>query len=147
MNNRKQRVISQLGMPPGTAAGRLRKMVLFHLLCRLEENTCFKCSQSIENVDDLSIEHKLPWENRDPKLFWDLNNIAFSHLRCNKAHERPGGRGKRKVAPEGMCWCSYHEVFEPTDNFYPDSERWNGLRAYCKTGRYERVPKYLKSTI
>jgi hypothetical protein len=86
MNARKQRVVAQLGMPPGTAAGRLRKIILFHLLCRLEENICFKCAKEIVTVDELSIEHKEPWEGRSAELFWDLNNIAFSHLRCNTIH-------------------------------------------------------------
>jgi uncharacterized protein YdaU (DUF1376 family) len=40
----------------------------------------------IETADELSIEHKLPWEGVSVKLFWSLDNIAFSHLRCNRNH-------------------------------------------------------------
>jgi hypothetical protein len=47
-----------LGMPHGTAANRLRKMILFNLLQRHGENVCFKCSKFIETADELSIEHK-----------------------------------------------------------------------------------------
>lgn len=41
--------------------------------------------KKINTVDELSIEHKEPWENSDnPKeLFFNLDNISFSHLKCN----------------------------------------------------------------
>lgn len=78
-----------LGMPHGTACNKLRKQILFHLLIKLGENKCFKCSEIIEKVADLSIEHKQPWEGISADLFWDLNNIAFSHLHCNRPHRQP----------------------------------------------------------
>lgn len=122
-----------LGIPFGTACGRLRKNILFHLLTRLKENVCFKCSQAIEKVDDLSIEHKTPWENRSADLFWDLNNIAFSHLRCNVPHTpRNNGGWNRKEAPEGMAWCVGCQIFEPAENFWASRSHWNGLQKYCK---------------
>lgn len=96
MSNEKKS--ATLGMPHGTACNRLRKNILFHLLKKLNENICFKCEIAIESVDDLSIEHKKPWEGRDPSLFWDIENIAFSHLHCNRPHVngaqkyfKPGG--------------------------------------------------------
>lgn len=41
--------------------------------------------RKINTVEELSIEHKTPWLNsNNPKeLYFDLNNIAFSHLSCN----------------------------------------------------------------
>ena len=72
-----------LGIPHGTACKRLRKMVLFDLLRRHGENVCFKCAGVIEIAEELSIEHKQPWEGISIELFWSLENIAFSHLRCN----------------------------------------------------------------
>ena len=81
MNARGARKSAFLGMPHGTACNRLRKMVLFNLLQRHGENICFKCSETIEHADDLSIEHKEPWEGVSVELFWSLENIAFSHLR------------------------------------------------------------------
>jgi hypothetical protein len=136
-----ERKNATLGMPFGTACGRLRKLILFHLICRLEENICFKCHKPIERVEDLSIEPNLPWEGILADLFWDLNNIAFSHLRCNVPHVRRGGEPQRKIGPPGTAWCAYHEIFEPRENFYPAPENWHGLRNQCKTGRYERTPK------
>ena len=74
-----------LNMNFGTASHRLRKSILFDLLRRFDLDHCFRCEQKIEDVDDLSIEHKEPWQGaNDPKAaFFDLKNIAFSHLRCN----------------------------------------------------------------
>ena len=76
---------NMLGMPHGTAANRLRKNILFSLVCALKANECFQCGGVIQSVEDLSIEHKEPWmQANDPvESFFDLNNIAFSHLKCN----------------------------------------------------------------
>lgn len=76
-----------LGMPIGTAANRLRKMVLFSLLVRLRENFCYRCGSEILSVADLSIEHKEAWLRAENPVdaFFDLDNIAFSHLSCNSA--------------------------------------------------------------
>ena len=75
-----------LGMPHGTASNRLRKTILFSMLYgKVYDRQCFRCDQQIEDVDDMSIEHKEPWQSaNDPKaVFFDLENTAFSHLRCN----------------------------------------------------------------
>lgn len=131
--NSNKRKDATLGMPHGTANGRLRKNILFHLLRKLNENVCFKCGQKIEKVEDLSIEHKLPWEGRSAELFWDLDNIAFSHLHCNRPHERGnGGRALRKIGPEGTAWCSGCQDFLPIEKFYNKQTRWNGFTSNCK---------------
>ncbi|SRR5216683_2767220 len=135
---RSKRIAEQLGMSHGAAANRLRKMVLFDLLQRHEENYCFKCGGVIGCSNDLSLEHKEPWEGRSAKLFWDLGNIAFSHTDCNMPHIYRGGTPKRKVAPEGMSWCSPHRRFEPIENFFKNAAKWNGLAEYCKESRPER---------
>jgi hypothetical protein len=78
-----------LGMPAGTAFARLRKILLFDLACRLEVATCFHCGHEIRSVSEFSIEHKEPWEGPDAtRLFFDISNIAFSHLACNSAAAR-----------------------------------------------------------
>lgn len=47
-------------------------------------------SKKIETVKELSIEQKTPWlDSENPvSVFFDLNNIAFSHLKCNIADRR-----------------------------------------------------------
>ena len=72
-----------LGMPYGTASSRLKKSVMLLLLKKLGENWCYRCGAEIETERELSIDHKKSWLNVDVKLFWDLDNIAFSHLSCN----------------------------------------------------------------
>jgi hypothetical protein len=129
--NRNERIAQQLGMSHGAAAGKLRKQVLFHLLERLKENVCFKCNELILTPDDLSIEHKKPWEGRDASLFWDLENIAFSHCDCNRPHIHGGGL-HRPTFPPGMIWCSGHKQLLPESNFYKDSSTWHGFRFTCK---------------
>lgn len=89
MNNKYKKGIekknSQLGMPLGTASSKLKKKILFHLLKETGKNICFQCGKTIENEDELSIEHKIPYlDSENPtELFFDIENIAFSHLSCN----------------------------------------------------------------
>ena len=76
-----------LGMNFCTATNRLKKQLLFSLVKKLEMDYCFQCGAQIEDIRQLSVEHKIPWLSSDnPKeLFWDLENLAFSHLSCNSA--------------------------------------------------------------
>ena len=135
-----------LGIPHGTACGRLRKMILFNLLQRHGENVCFKCVRLIETADELSIEHKEPWEGISVELFWDLENIAFSHMRCNRTHRRKGGRADmKKVGPEGTAWCRNCKAFLPVSAFSRHSSRWNGLHPWCNPC-YERRRKQAKTS-
>lgn len=61
------------------------KNILYNLLVRFNLNKCYQCGNTIDKVEELSIEHKTPWLDSDtPKeLFFNLENIAFSHLSCN----------------------------------------------------------------
>lgn len=88
----------QLGMAPGTAQAKLRKSLLFYLAQKCGLDVCFHCNKQIESVDELSIEHMTPWlDSDDPKaLFFDLDNIAFAHLRCNIGAAR---KSNRKLCP------------------------------------------------
>ena len=117
-----------LGMPYGTAMNRLRKQLMFKFLKELGYDVCYKCETLIESAEELSIEHKEPWLGRDVDKFWDLDNIAFSHLRCNTRHNT----GK-KEGPEGTAWCCVHQQFLPVEEFWPSASRWNGYRNMCKT--------------
>lgn len=90
MDKQGQKKADQLGMPHGTAQGRLRKNVMFSLIKLCGVDVCFQCGESIDSPDDLSIEHKVPWlDSESPvELFFDLTNIAFSHLKCNAGAAR-----------------------------------------------------------
>lgn len=74
-----------LGMPHGTAANKLRKLLLFDMAGRLGKLNCYRCNKPIETVEEFSIDHIQDWEySNSPKdLFLDVKNIAFSHFICN----------------------------------------------------------------
>lgn len=100
----------QLGMPLGTAANRLRKMLLFDMMQRLGEDSCFRCGRRIQDIKNFSIEHKQPYlnSNNPAELFFDLNNIAFSHLSCNCSAGRLGEYPLRHGTTRGYrrgCRC------------------------------------------
>lgn len=82
--------VEQLGMSRGCAATRLRKMILFSFVQKLGLDRCFQCGKRIESLAEFSVEHKVPWlDSEDPvALFFDLDNIAFSHLKCNSRATR-----------------------------------------------------------
>lgn len=116
--NRKKNI--QLGMPYGTACNKLRKSLLFSLIKELNKNVCYQCGKIIESEDELSIEHKIPFlDSEDPKkLFFDLNNIAFSHLKCNaKAARRPIGikikhEERAKKGLHNLCKLNEEQVLK-----------------------------------
>lgn len=89
MSNKKA---NQLGMNPSTARHRLIKDVLFKLICETGNNKCFQCGEPMER-DTFSIEHKTPWLDSDNpiELYFDLENISYSHLSCNVASARRTG--------------------------------------------------------
>ena len=105
MVNKKKR--EQLGMPFGTASGKLRKSIIFWLVQETKRDMCFRCDTQIVDIDNLSIEHKEDWlDSSDPvELFFSLDNIAFSHLKCNiSATDRK--HGDRAMYNPGGCRCN-----------------------------------------
>ena len=74
-----------LGIDKGTAMGRLKKIIMFELAKKAGMDRCHRCKLLITDVSEFSVEHIEPWLWKDVKLFWDINNIAFSHLSCNSS--------------------------------------------------------------
>lgn len=127
-----------LGEPYGTASAKLRKMILFSLIRRLELDVCFRCGKKIESIEDLSIEHIEAWLNSDSprEKFYDLNNIAFSHLRCNSScanrdHVRNPILSTRIVDKEDTAWCSGCQRELDKKQFHKNKYRWSGLQSRC----------------
>lgn len=79
----------QLGMNPSTAANRLVKDLLWSFILQSNRGNCCKCNLPMAR-DTFSIEHIEPWlDSDDPvKVYFDLENIGFSHLRCNVEDRR-----------------------------------------------------------
>lgn len=99
----------QLGMPVGTASNRLRKMIIFDYAQKCGHDKCFQCGEKIDNIDNFSIEHKVPYlDSEDPTfLFFDLNNIGFSHLSCNSSasRKRQPTHGLHSTYSNAGCRC------------------------------------------
>src|SRR5665213_2764868 len=103
--NGNQRKAETLGMNASTANSLLRRNIIFELLTGtrwMDWGVCYRCGDAIMSPEELSIEHKQPWEGREngKKLYWDLDNVDFSHKRCNRPDEP-----YKIVSPEGQSWC------------------------------------------
>ena len=133
MSHSNRKKAQQLGMPYGTACGRLRKLVLFRLLQQLGETVCFRCGESIEVADDLSLEHKQPWLDVDSGLFWDLDNIAFSHLTCNSSARRRAP--STRVREDGKVRCGKCRRWASPVMFTANVSTPTGCSSWCKECR------------
>jgi len=92
----KTKKTKQLGMNPSTASNKLKKHLLFNLAKRLDINWCYQCGAEIQEPSELTVEHKTPWlDSKDPvDLFFNIENIAFSHPTCNYSASRARGISK-----------------------------------------------------
>lgn len=101
-DKQKEKKHNQLGMNPSTAQGRLVKDILWSLVVKTKQNHCCKCGKEMTRAT-FSIEHVIPWlDSENPlQLFFDLDNIAFSHLSCNIADvRRPRLHATKELAKE-----------------------------------------------
>ena len=95
-------------MSVGTATHRLKKSLMLRLAQRCGMDWCCRCGERIDTEHELSVEHVKPWLDVDPSLFWDLDNIAFSHLSCNigaARRKRTSLEDKRKA---NAAWMREH---------------------------------------
>lgn len=120
MNEKKT---DQLGIPYGTASHKLRKALMFSMAKELKKDICLHCKVAIENIDEFSIDHIVPWlDSNNPKeLFYDLSNIAFSHIKCNISKAR---KPLKK-------YFTLHDRLEATKKLNRDAHRRN----YCSKKR------------
>lgn len=141
-DSRSKRLAEKLGMSHGAARNKLIKNLLWEFVCAAKKNVCFQCGTEILTIHDLSIEHKVPWEKSEEpaRLFFDTDNIAYSHLTCNiKAANRPRTNicGEENSFKKS-CSC---EACISNRRAYQKS-RWNSLG---KEGQQElRKSKYLR---
>jgi len=129
-----EKLAKQLGMHYSTASARLDRMVLFMLVQKQGLDVCYQCGSRIRRYQDMSTEHKQPWLDVDPTLFWDLENIAFSHKSCNSAAARKR-HDKAKDAPAGTAWCAGHKEYLSVGQFDLNRTRASGYASYCKICR------------
>lgn len=90
---------TQLGMNVSAAQARLTRDILWKLILQTNQTLCFHCNKEMSR-ETFSIEHKVPWlDSENPRdLFFDLDNISFSHLSCNAAAARKPTKG---IVPHG----------------------------------------------
>ncbi len=101
-----------LGEPHGAASARLRKALLFAMAAALGRLACYRCGRQIESIEEFSIDHAEPWQAADdPKAaFFDLENVAFSHLACNSgAARRPNKRFGSRLEQQRAVNRRYYE--------------------------------------
>jgi hypothetical protein len=122
-----------------TATNKLRKQVLFKYVRMAGHDVCYRCGEVISNVDDFTIDHKNPWLYEDPNLFWDLDNISFSHRKCNIPHRyftkecgNIGGFYQRKVDKDEL-WCNKCKKFLNICEFNDNAYTWSGKQKWCKS--------------
>jgi len=74
-----------LGEKLSIAKSRLNKLLMYELAKKCNMDICFRCGERIVNIEDFTIDHKESWLLSDDavKLFYDMDNIAFSHAKCN----------------------------------------------------------------
>lgn len=72
-----------------TSQNILLKDILWNFILKNNMNKCFHCLGVMDRYS-FSIEHKVPWLHSDneEKLFFDLDNISFSHNSCNSSAAR-----------------------------------------------------------
>jgi len=119
---------TQLGMNPSTASGRLVKDILFNFIEK-SNIKCFHCN-IIMNRENFSIEHKIPWlDSKNPKeLYFDLNNISFSHLKCNVAASRPSPPKHKHPSSRSYqkgCRCDECKEIKKKENKKTNPKRIN----------------------
>lgn len=125
---------TQLGMNPSTASHRLVKDLLFKFAVD-SGHKCFRCGGELDR-GTFSIEHKIPWlDSEDPvALYFDLENIAFSHNSCNVGARRkePAKCGTRSKYTTG-CRCKDCKAANSADyrsRYTPESRN----ARYVRTG-------------
>lgn len=102
--------IVQLGMYTSRAANKLNRSIMYHLAKKLNEHYCYRCGAEICTIKEFTVEHKTPWlDSPNPvELYFDLENIAFSHFLCNsRAGRKLGGNHKKKETKDLKHGNSY----------------------------------------
>ena len=117
-----------LGEPFGTASHKLRKSLLFDAIGRLGERNCYQCGNLIEKIEEFSIEHKQSWmRSGDPiGSFYSLENISYSHVRCNVAAAHRPNKVYKSVAERSTSGT--RKWRENPDNWGREKDRHNELR-------------------
>lgn len=121
MNKSTKKKSEKLGMNFSTAMHQLRKEITFRLVQKCGLDVCYRCNRPIGTADELSYDHKTDWLNSDSatELFWDLDNVTFSHKSCNTqaSNEKRSHGGVTKLKNrqnkkyQARYWNGHRQVF------------------------------------
>jgi len=122
------------GLSVGSAGHRLLRLILLDLIRQLAIDQCFRCGAPIENVRALSIDHQTSWRfATDPqKAFFDLDNIAFSHLSCNARFSDGGNRHPLALR------CKYGHPYNAENTSVDARGRRHCRACRCRTSKEYR---------
>ncbi len=88
--------------------------ILWNFITKTNSDYCCRCGEKMER-SNFSVEHLIPWlDSDDPvKLFFDMENISFSHYVCNnRAARRPTKVHANKNAGK-RAWEKNNRVYDP----------------------------------
>lgn len=120
-------------MPLGQANFRLWKKAVWGLLESLGMSDCFRCGSPMSE-QTYSLDHRLVWRGVSADLFWDAENIGWSHHACNLEAARkvtPKPEPKRRVVVDGTLTCAACRKTKSAEYFGKSSRAWNGYSSYC----------------
>ena len=68
----------------------LMKDLVYHFYKKHGGGKCYRCGKKLKR-DDFTIDHIEPWRNKvnAKELFFNINNISFSHISCNTLAKEP----------------------------------------------------------
>jgi HNH endonuclease len=125
-----------LGENFSTATARLKRNLMFQMAQRLGLDSCFRCHNSIQTAEEISVDHKEPWLYVSKELFWNLNNLAFSHKRCNTTDRKELNKANNtRQNPVGKNWCGRCKRFRLIKYFGIKRSSNDGLSSTCKPCR------------
>lgn len=115
-----------LGMNFSTGRARLDRDLLFKCVVELGHK-CYRCGGDLTR-EEFSVDHKDNWSlAEDPvKAFFDLDNIAFSHLHCNTKEMADRRRTKehgRHMYRKHGCRCDICKAGNMKDFVYDKHAR------------------------
>ena len=124
-----------LGEYDATANYRLLRMLLWQLVVETGKDICFRCGERIIKRADFSVDHKEAWRSAPvPRAaFFDLANIAFSHLGCNTGANSHSQK----------THCKHGHEFTEDNTYHPPKRPKNRMCRACmrKRNKEARVRK------
>lgn len=102
----------QIGLSVSTARNRLIKLLVSKMLDERGE-VCFRCGKPLNG--DWTIDHVENWlDSDDPvALFFDVENVAYSHHACNSRHTRNYSGVEMTENERKRAWEKENRVYDP----------------------------------